>query len=238
MSVLRSAVRPRTGPWRVTAHPRINWQHPLSQGLVVAVAGGHPVELVTGRSLTPNAGAQAAGGGFECNATGHGWQAPLNASQRPGFWSAFVYATALSSAIAEVFSVHFDNAGNSPYLPVCFFKNANYATGVGTAGGFGIFDFSGAFPVVAGATVKLGATWDGTNVRCYGNGHFDSSGGPGVTGAASYASTAQLVIGESSDSGYASRNANHRVYVGLVWGRLLSDAEMAAIAADPYCWLA
>ena len=224
--------------WAVPAYDQINWSHPLTRSLMIAVPGWTTLatrELLSGRLATTTAnmtiGTGAYGRGLQLDGstagTGTEWS----------FASGDAWAVAPPLTVACVFHKVSDNGSNNGTL----FGVAGGGIGgeVWRVGYIGANQFKFAFNDNTSA-IEVGST-SATGVRGVHSlvGTLDSSGSvlyydgvQNATGAAasavSYAATVRLVAGRTQGP------LNDIIYLGVAWRRVLSAIEVAQFHADPF----
>lgn len=227
---------------------RVNWGNPLTRGLVLltqpGVAGG--VDVVSNKIPTKTGfGAQAGQYGLASNITsgtsnglnyGSYFAIPTGSST---YSIVAVAAPTSTSAITHVFAQ--GDATGSPFPNISLQMNID-ANGSASPGKFAINDFDN---TSNGAADSTGTPIDG-GIHVFGgtrNGTASTSctvylDGKNVTGtqlgpkASVQGSTARPVV--VSGIFGLSRAANYPVYMVAVWNRVLTAAEHALLADDPY----
>lgn len=236
--------------------PKINWADPLAYKLDAfffpSAGGGKIYDLVRGLPLTVGASGTYTitqeGRGVDSNGTAQGTNAtaPSYLQYGSGGFSIFFrgywhdsYDTYTGNA-CPVLAVTFANTDTSPFTSYginstfvvatsAYGFQGTWATGSTASGS------TGGFSPTLGTMISCGASFTpGASALLYGNGILQDSTAFGVS-SPTYSGTAQVAIG--TYPAVPARASGVSVTAGAIWGRALTAAEQARIAADPYCML-
>lgn len=219
-------LRPRFAPNPATA--RVDWSHPLAQGLMFYALGG--IDLVTRAALSPQPAASTASPTRSGPAVGGGI---IAGSTLP--------STTFPTARCSMFAVASYGAGTGYESTVAFHGSS---TGAGL-----LFDRSNgrltylnrAIAVHDLATGLSRNTVYTIGSTCAGNGgtivgYIDGNRQSTATlGTMNPVTTGSYWLLATDNGNLAA--ADSRLTCGGIWNRVLSDAEMAQVHADPFCML-
>lgn len=250
---MQPAAQTFTGRYKRPGIPRINWRHPLAQGLLFYgydTGGGVILDLVGARWQTKVPGTTLPaplpsqhGSGFKWNNSAGLFFASdptiRNATANPPFSFACAYVqTGVAVTNSVIFGRTANNFGSAPFV--------NWALQV---------NFNAAGQTAANASVDNGGVdaespnWTGnannvftsllgvakpTSISLFAQGGLVGTTG-GLTVASSNTNDAIIFSGGSA----AASNVPFPGYVfyGAFWRRELTDADAEMLHADPYCFL-
>lgn len=224
--------------WAVPAYNAINWSHPLTRGLMIAVPGWHALathELVSGRLATTTAnmtvGTGAYGRGLQLDGTTAGTGTEWS------FASGDTWAIAPPLTVGCVFHKVSDNGSNNGTL--FGVAGGGIAGEVWRVGYIGATQFKFAFndntsAIEVGTTSATGVrgihslvgTLNSGGSTLYYDGQQNATGAG--ASAINYTATVRLVAGRTQGP------LADIVYLGVAWRRVLSAVEVAQFHADPF----
>jgi hypothetical protein len=232
---------------------KIDWSHPIANGIVAAFVPGVSgvidlcggLTLAQGTAATFDAASEgpamshaAAGTGpFGTVPSGHALRSWAKLSY---YWRGAVGASLGATANARLIGVNYDSVSTSPFITAALYLDNGSPTNPNTwkaawnaGGSFSIATNHSAISVTAGAVFSAAATYNQSgNVKSYSNGLLFDTTAWGA-GAPTYGSAPQFCLGSDP----SSLSAGLKVFVAFAWNRELGAEEIAALDADPYCFL-
>lgn len=224
--------------------PRINWDDPITRGLigcwVPSNDRGKAVRNLVGIGcdLTFASGAARTytreGEGLNSIVASGGADGLLPAGMKPTVASIFwrgTYTGAAGSNVLAMGVIYDGTAENSPYIPIGFLPagtDLGFSTDAG--GSFANNSATGAAKVDFNS---WGGTADGINARIYAAGKKVATNA--ASGSLVYSATSRMCLGYYQP--VTSRVSFTNSLIGCFWNRVLTDAEMAELHADPYRFL-
>jgi hypothetical protein len=255
VSPSRTILRPwpnQLAPSRKVTPPgvsRIDWSHPLAQGLIGAwvpgISGGVDISdlgpnltfdtsaVVTPTSDGPGLTSTAANSGMFGTAT----PAFKSWTEFSIFWRGVLYGVS-GTGNCSLAGVSFATPEATPFVIATIIDNPSIAGSLALQ-----WNSGGSFANTAASSVNLstnavqtaGATFKaGGNAQLYINGKADVSAAFGASGPTSGA-TSIVEVGEYHPQ--AARSMNGTSNVAFFWNRQLSADEMVLLDRDPYCFL-
>lgn len=212
---------------------RINRSSPLSRGLIQAFSGYRQYDAAALKPYIPIVAPKAVAEGVEFSMVNASLMRLASPAEKTNSFTLAILVKALgdSSAYAAIAGVTYDSAGNPPYgdqfdrggngrsLRFAYNCNGN-AAAIGETAGINVS--STAFEWVIG-TFTSGAQVLYKNLT--------QIASAADVGNPSYTATSQVNIGPTTNDG---RNPNLIVKAVMRWNRVLSQSEMAALAANPW----
>lgn len=248
------------GQFKPPGVPRINWQHPLAQGLQFYAfdTGGVYRELVKGRPATllgtrPGAALSAYGYATKWTTAGgsYTWTADttISTAQTGGSFSWACGCVKDSGATlgsnARPFGRTAENGSLQPFANWDFeFNNTGLGSGtqtsvnanIDTAGSVQAIGAANWPGVAAGAFCSLLGTMSAVTANALFYGQGQQVLGPQPITAASDNTNANIIVSGSS-SAAASNQFGGWVYYGAFWSRTLGPAEALQLHTNPYQFL-
>lgn len=254
-ALLRADTRLWTpGQVKPTGVPRIDWSHPLAQGLlfygfdtglgvILDLAGGRPSQQMPSASIKASNSVTPWGSGLNWT-PGSGTDgrffssdAAIRAATANPPWTAAM-ATVQKATNAQVERPFNRTAGNGSgatcnwlfQYPASSSQLSFYLNSGGTVAG-PVGTFSGSLNSLVTA---VGVATSGSTASFYANGALVGS----LTGLTIGSSNTNDAICFSGDSSANSQHAGSGfVFYGAFWNRALSQAEILQLHLDPYCFL-
>lgn len=241
MGVATIGRRPRFAP---PPHARVDWSHPLAQGLLSCVIfpGGKPVDLAypflaVSTTGSPTGGTGQFGDGLRCDngaaevgvscTQGALQRAPLNANSI----TVAATPTGTTPSNAPIFALVTTN-GTTLVNAVALTSGTNLFRGIVT-------DNSGASTVATSAVgftagVATSVRESATAASLWFGGNRIATSAPAGAMSSSFTSSADIRVGRQLAS---TRNPAATFNVAMFHGRVLSASEIALLHADPFQFL-